>query len=132
MSTYVTEQRKHLHEFFSQHPHEMFSAKDLFGHMGSETVSVSAIYRNLSLLEKDGLVRRTTKNGNRESFFQYTGTEACKEHIHLSCTQCGKTIHLALADSDLLVQDATIHNDFVINRAETVLFGLCGACRKHA
>ncbi len=129
MAKYKTEQRKLMQALFMKHPHEMFSAKEIAELLGNGSVSISAIYRNLSELETSGLLRRCAKNGSRKAFYQYTGTEECKGHIHLTCTRCGRTIHMALEDTDELVRSASKYKDFLIDRTETVLFGLCGACR---
>ena len=129
MAKYMTEQRKLMQALFVQHPHEMFSAKEIEKLLGSKSVSISAIYRNLSELETSGLVRHCVKNGSREAFYQYTGIEDCKEHIHMTCTRCGKTIHMAAEDTEALVRSASKYKDFFIDKTETVLFGLCGACR---
>ena len=129
MAKYKTEQRKLMQALFVKHPHEMFSAKEIEELLGSESVSISAIYRNLSELEASGLVRRCAKNGSREAFYQYTGIEDCKDHIHMTCTRCGKTIHMAAEDTDALIRSASKYKDFSIDRTGTVLFGLCGVCR---
>lgn len=129
MAKYKTEQRKLMQEFFADHPHEMFSAKHIFEVLGEGTISISAVYRNLSELESYGLVRRCTKSGSREAFYQYTGIEDCREHIHLTCKKCGKTIHMALDDTDELVRNASKYKNFAVDRTATVLLGICGACR---
>ncbi len=129
MAKYKTEQRKLMQDLFADHPHEMFSAKDIFTVLGKETTSISAVYRNLVELESHGLVRRCTKSGSREAFYQYTGIEDCKEHIHLTCKKCGKTVHMALEDTDELVRNASKYKDFTVDRSETVLVGICGGCK---
>ena len=129
MRKYKTEQRKLMQNLFINHPHEMFSAKEIAEHLGNESVSMSAIYRNLSELETSGLVRRCAKSGSREAYYQYTNIIDCKDYIHLTCTRCGKTVHMALEDSDALAKSASKYKGFSIDRTETVLFGLCGVCR---
>ncbi|MDO5445178.1 MAG: transcriptional repressor [Eubacteriales bacterium] len=129
MAKYMTGQRKQMQDLFVKHPHEMFSAKEIEELIGNESVSISAVYRNLSELEDSGLVRRCSKNGSREAFYQYTGTEACKGHIHLTCKKCGKTFHMELEDTNALIHSALKYRDFSVDIAETVLFGTCGACK---
>lgn len=129
MAKYKTEQRKKLLNLFLNNPHESFSAKDIYNALKEEKISISAVYRNLSELESDGFVKRCVRNGSREAFYQYTGTEECKEHIHLTCKKCGKTVHMASDDTDELVKNASKYKNFAVDRATTVLFGICGACR---
>lgn len=129
MTKYKTEQRKHLQDFFSEHPHEMFSAKEIEEVLGKESVSISAVYRNLAELEKEGIVRRCTKNGSRETFYQYIATENCKGHIHMTCKKCGTTIHMKLEDSDALAKNAMKYKNFIVDKTDTVLIGVCGKCQ---
>lgn len=132
MQKYNTEQRKLLHVFFTQHPHEMFSAKEIADILGSESVSISAVYRNLAALESMGLVRRCTKAGSREAYYQYNGTQECQERIHLTCKKCGQTTHMDIHDTNSLVQSAAKYKNFFIDKTKTVLYGICGACQKEA
>lgn len=128
MAKYKTEQRKIMQELFSEHPHEIFSAKEIAELLAGQAVSISAIYRNLSELESAGLVRRCAKAGSREAFYQYTGTEDCKDHIHLMCKKCGKTIHMETEDTEALVQSASKYRNFTLDKTDSILYGLCEAC----
>ena len=52
---YMTEQRKKLFEFFQSHPDMTISARDLAAQLVAEEhakISVSAVYRNLAMLER--------------------------------------------------------------------------------
>ena len=56
---YMTEQRKKLFEFFQSHPDMTISARDLAAQLVAEEhakISVSAVYRNLAMLEREGLI----------------------------------------------------------------------------
>ena len=56
---YMTEQRKKLFEFFKSHPDMTTSARDLAAQLVAEEhakISVSAVYRNLAMLEREGLI----------------------------------------------------------------------------
>lgn len=129
MARYETEQRKLMQVFFAHHPHDLFSAKQIWDSLGKESVSISAVYRNLSELESAGVIRKCVKSGTRGAFYQYTGAESCREHIHMVCKKCGKTFHMALEDTDALVRSASKYRNFAVDRSETVLLGLCGACK---
>ena len=65
---YMTEQRKKLFEFFKSHPDMTISARDLAAQLVAEEhakISVSAVYRNLAMLEREGLssARRVKTTG---------------------------------------------------------------------
>ena len=88
--TYSTEQRNILLNFLQQNPDTMFSAKQIEISLDSKNISRSAVYRNLAVLESEHKIRRCTKVGSKETFYQYYDLQECKNHIHLSCTKCGK------------------------------------------
>lgn len=125
---YQTEQRKLMQNLFAEHPHEMFSAKDIQGMLTN--VSVSAIYRNLSELEEKGLIMRCSKSGSSKSFYTYTKSDGCREYIHLKCKQCGKTAHMPIDDTEILMRNALEHKKFKVDKTETILYGICESCQK--
>ena len=131
MSTYSTKQRKILTDYLSLHPDELLSAEEIGDALKSSGISRSAIYRNLAELEAEGKVRRAVKEGTRKAFFQYTAADHCKGELHLSCKICGKTIHMDKESAETLVAKVADRQHFEIDKSDTVLFGVCGDCRKN-
>ena len=127
---YMTKQRKALLNYLSMHADERLSAKQLEDALKSEGISISAVYRNLSELEKEGKVRRVNNSGSREVFYQYTDGAHCKDCLHLSCEKCGKTYHMNSAVAQTLIENLAQSDEFTIDKANTVLYGVCGDCRK--
>ena len=127
---YMTEQRKLLQTFFMQHPHELFSAKEIAESLEKAKISVSAVYRSLSDLEQDGLISRRAKSGSRGFFYQYTGAADCREHIHLTCKKCGKTVHITSEDTEVLTQKVSQYKHFLLDKEETILYGTCETCQR--
>ena len=99
--------------------------------LAGEGVSVSAVYRNLSRMEEEGLVRRASKAGSRETFFRYVEAEPCRHSLHMSCKRCGKTYHMDDRGAEELIRALTQNEHFALDRTETVLYGVCGTCRKN-
>ncbi|MDO4562353.1 MAG: transcriptional repressor [Clostridia bacterium] len=130
MSRYSTRQRKALLTFLSEHPDELFSAGQIADGLSGEQISLSAVYRNLTELESEGKVRRSSKGGIREMFYQYTDAESCKGCIHLSCTKCGKTAHLNTSVTQQLINQVAQKDGFDLDEGETVLYGVCEGCRR--
>lgn len=130
MSVYSTKQRTVLLDFLKKHADEVFSADRIADDLKDEGISLSAIYRNLSALEAEGKVQRVTKGGSRKTFYRYKAADECKEHIHLSCSKCGKTYHMPLPATNTLIDNVKQNTDFEIDRTETVLYGVCGECKK--
>ncbi|MBQ6986774.1 MAG: transcriptional repressor, partial [Oscillibacter sp.] len=107
----------------------LYRAGNRGGH-AREAISLSAVYRNLSDLEAEGQVRRSARGGEREIRYQFMAAERCQGCLHLCCTRCGRTFHMDSAGAAALSEVVEKTEHFTLNRAETVLYGLCGACRK--
>ena len=131
MPKYMTKQRKALLNYLSLHADERLSAKQLEDALKSEGISISAVYRNLSELEREGKVRRVNNSGSREVFYQYTDSDHCKDCLHLSCEKCGKTYHMNSAVAQTLIENLAQSDEFTIDKANTVLYGVCDDCRKN-
>ncbi|MBR6414334.1 MAG: transcriptional repressor [Oscillospiraceae bacterium] len=128
MQAYMTQPRKRLLSYLHSHADETLTAGQISQDLPE--ISVSAVYRNLAALEQDGTVRRVAKNGSREVFYQYMQAEACREHLHLSCKQCGKTFHMDGEETEALLASIARLDGFAVDRADTVLYGICEACRR--
>ncbi|MBQ9940036.1 MAG: transcriptional repressor [Clostridia bacterium] len=128
MSEYVTEQRKELLSVLKNNPDKKYSAKELFSVFKEKKISISAIYRNLSRLERDGLVVKSVDAGSRECYYRYVLSEHCKNCLHLSCTRCGKTFHMKTETVENVVRNVSENGGFEINKSKTVLYGICGTC----
>lgn len=130
MSKYVTKQRRRLLDYLQAHPDETLSAGEISEAMRDGEISASAVYRNLAELEADGKVRRLSRQGSREVFFQYMDAADCRGCLHLSCTRCGKTFHMGARGAEKLARDVEESDDFQLDRSETVLYGVCRGCRE--
>lgn len=127
---YHTEQRSKLRDFFQTHPHEQFSAKDIAGALQENTISISAIYRNLASLTQDGTIRRSVRHDGRETVYQYVAGSCCQGQIHLTCTGCGKIFHMNHLLNQTIRDDLAKLDQFQIDTTKTVLYGTCKACMK--
>ncbi len=128
MTRYSTSQRKKLLELLRENSHSSFSAKEIKEAIGALGVSKSAIYRNLVLLEKDGLIQKVYLSPKKEATYQYTGSEKCVGFIHLICENCKKSYHFEKDFSDLIVENASQLADFAVNKQKTFIYGLCHSC----
>ena len=130
MAKYVTKQRRQLLEYLSRHTDEQMTARQIADALTQENISLSAVYRNLSALEEDGLLKRSIREGTRDVFYQYIAAEECKDSLHLSCRVCGKSIHLDNAEAERLLDSTLKSTGFQIDKSETILYGVCADCRK--
>ncbi len=126
--SYVTSQRKALFEVLEQHRDETLCADQIISIMG-ESMSRSAVYRNLSSLEKQGLIKKTAVSGSNKVLYRYTGSKECRDHLHLECSKCGKTYHLKMPATSALIDGVMQNANFRIDTKDTVLYGVCEKCR---
>ena len=127
---YNTKQREVLIDFFESHHDQSFSAEEIINQLKNDAISISAVYRNLADLENDGKIRRVAKSGTHKAFYQFVDCDECKGHLHLTCTKCGKTEHLDDSNSHQIVKAVLQNSDFNLDSNSTVLYGICGKCRK--
>lgn len=130
MAKYVTNQRKTLIEYLCAHHDESLSARKIACDLAHENISISAVYRNLAELEKEGNVRKISKSGSRELFYQYTAAQECKECLHLSCKECGRTYHMSVTGAELVADSVKKSEMFDIDKSDTIIYGVCKGCRK--
>lgn len=125
---YHTKQHRQLLDFFDNHPHESFSARDL---IDSELLNMgeATIYRLLTRLTRDGeLIRSIPENGGGSVYTRNTEC-SCHGHIHLKCTRCSEVI---CADPALLGDVGGKLDDslsFSIDSSKTTIYGVCKHCR---
>ena len=129
MAAYHTKQRKNLMRFLEAHPDESLSAADIARGLADESVSMSAVYRNLQALEEEGKIRRVSKPGSREMLYQFTDRDECRSQLHLLCKSCGITYHMDREAADYLIRLLARKEQFAIDTVETVLYGTCEACQ---
>lgn len=130
MSKYVTRQRALLLDYLTEHADESLSASEIAEALADGEISVSAVYRNLAVLEREGRLHRSGVGADREQRYRYSGAESCRGCLHLSCTCCGRTFHMGRTDANRLVNVLAEAEGFTLDRAETVLYGVCEACRE--
>jgi len=129
MKGYNTGQRRLLAEFLERHMDQPLSAEQIAEMISAEggEISLSAVYRNIERMEKDGLVRRSSSGEGRRAVYQYIGG-ACAKHLHMQCTNCGDIIHLDDNATNAMRMAVRSCGDFSIDERRTVLYGCCGNC----
>ena len=128
MVKYLTKQRRQLIRYLEQHTDELLTAQNISQALNG--ISVSAVYRNLSAMEEDGLLKRSIRENSREAFYQYIAAPGCKDSLHLSCRVCGKSIHLGDPETQQLLDSTLKTTGFQIDKSETILYGICADCQQ--
>ncbi len=123
---YKTLSKQQILDFMVGNPDRIFKASEIAQSLPE--ISLSTVYRNLSRLEKAGLIQIVGAAENNELQYRYTGPGRCEAKMHLVCKDCGKFFHLdgpALKMLQLSVQRVS---GFELDQQQSVLLGRCSGC----
>ena len=95
----------------------------------NENVSQATVYRILSDLSKEGIVRKYISADNKCSCYQYVdNVNKCNTHYHLICDKCGEITHFENEEMEKLRTDILKNEQFDLNLQKVVLYGKCKKC----
>jgi Fur family ferric uptake transcriptional regulator len=125
---YKTQTRQIIMDFMVKNPDRIFKASDIAQDLPN--VSLSTIYRNLSRLEKAGIVQIVGAEENKELQYRYTGPSKCQAKMHLVCKICGKFFHLDGPALKMLQLSVLRIKGFELDQQQSVLLGRCAGCSR--
>jgi Fur family ferric uptake transcriptional regulator len=130
--TYNTESRQALVEFLSRNPDRQFTTEELcLAVNGDAARGKSSIYRHLTGLCRDDVVRKFQSEARKCSVYQYVGEHCdCGKHFHEKCLRCGKLSHLDCTDSIAFAAHLLQEHGFAVDCGQSILYGVCADCRK--
>lgn len=108
------------------HPYHVL---DLLREQGY-SLSLTTVYRNLSLLVQAGIIRKTSLSD--ESGFGGTRYEHVwdhEHHDHLVCSRCGRTIEFTYPAIEVLQEAVAKEHGFTLENHHLELTGICPECR---
>ncbi|MCI9486610.1 MAG: transcriptional repressor [Lachnospiraceae bacterium] len=88
-------------------------------------ISLGTVYRNLSLLESLGEVRKLSCGDGAERFDPNT-----EPHYHFVCRECGCVQDIPMTPLEELETKASEFFEGSIESHTAMFFGLCGRCQK--
>lgn len=124
--TRQTVQRRLILDVLS-HAEKPLTAEEVFdlAHAQRQTIALTTVYRNLEMLEKNGIVNR---NIYRDSVARF---EIAAEHRHyLICKGCQKAVPLPYCPFENLERELSRETGFTIAEHRLEIFGYCSECRK--
>lgn len=89
-------------------------------------ITLSTVYRALEGLEEVGLIRHSHVGTGPPSY--HLAREY--DHIHLSCTGCGRVISVPESVADGLVATVQDRTGFRADLAHAAVYGRCRACQE--
>ena len=88
-------------------------------------LSLGTVYRNLNLLEANGLIQRLTFG---PSYHHYDGDP--QPHCHFCCQECGAIYDLPGYTFHHSVEEIEAETGFTISGSRLEFYGICDACKK--
>lgn len=100
------------------------TADELYTQLRKElpSISLGTVYRNLSLLNNEGLIRKLAC-GTADHF---DGNP--NPHYHFCCNHCGRVYDLDMPVHSDLEAEAAKHTDFTIESHSLIFYGKCRNC----
>lgn len=132
MAEYMTEQKRALKKILEDNSDKAYTVDELMELMRVSVTEVpgkSTVYRLVTRLADEGIVKKFYKDNSRRAAYQIVMGESCDCHLHLKCMDCGKLIHLDDKVSDELLCAVKATSNFSVSEQATVLFGMCGDCK---
>mgnify|MGYP000000071816 FL=1 len=127
-NNYNTKQRDEIVDFFSRHRGSCFTAKDIIT-SGEVTVGEATVYRTLTKLANQGVLKRFTGDGSG-ACYQLMDERKCSSHFHLKCDRCQKLIHMDCGFMKEMQQHIEKNHGFAVDVGRTVIYGLCSDCQR--
>lgn len=131
MSSPHTRQRKVLLAYLGEQPDELLSVCQIAHALQDEKISLSAAYRNLSQMEEEEKIRRNTRRGGQEYFYQYINVEGCNGMLHMTCMKCGWAFHTADDNAALFAKHLALREKVVLDTRKNIFYGLCATCEEN-
>ncbi len=131
MAKYNTEQRQLMLDIFKYSGHQTLSAADIMKLCGEEDISISAIYRNLKMMESEGVISKVVDKNRPKTLYHYVDPKQCSGVIHLKCEECENTYHLNRHISDMLYGLVRDQLNFSISESSAFLYGKCNNCSQN-
>lgn len=94
------------------------------------TMSLTTVYRNLSLLVQSGIIRRTSVKedaGIGGTFYEHIWDH--EHHDHLICSRCGKTVEFTYSAIEILQEAVAKEHGFTLESHHLELTGVCPDCK---
>ena len=125
--TYNTQREKQILNLLSGEKERTFTIEEICDRILTEG-GKSTVYRIVSRLTGEGILKKITDQRSRRVSYQYLGEKSCCEHLHLKCKNCERLIHLDKSASETIINLLNRSGSFSLDPTE-ILGGLCRECK---
>ncbi len=136
MKKYKTKQGEIILDYLKNNSGKHISAQNIKEYFVKEDISVglTTIYRHLSKLEKEGVIKKYLLDGKDSACFEYVDAEntcATSDCLHLKCEECEKLVHFDCSILKSASEHINEKHDFSLNPLKTVYYGICRDCKEN-
>ena len=129
MKDYVTNQRQILIGVFQHNHARKLSVDDILALLPKDSISRSAIYRNVDKMVADEVLSVSTLPGSRKAVYQLIKCDTHCSRVHLHCDKCGDILHLEAESDEARLSRLLEHSGFTLDEHTTVINGVCKNCK---
>ena len=129
---YSTRQKREMLRFLKERSMCHFSVDDVVFEMQDrgEKIGRTTVYRFLEQLAEQGSVRKYQSVQGVVQYQHVEDASRCDGHFHMMCSRCGNLLHVDCEQMRAMAEHLMREHGFELNPRETILVGLCGACRE--
>jgi Fur family ferric uptake transcriptional regulator len=126
----MTNHKKRILDFLIEHKDRHHTIDEIIqGLDGDKKPGKSTVYRQISSLLEDGVVRRFEAAGEDSFVYQYAVGVGCDHHFHLKCAHCGNLLHMECDKLSEVRRHILDDHGFLIG-GSSIIYGVCADCRK--
>ena len=124
---YRTKQKELILSCIQAHQGTFFTSKDIIAALADQgaKVGTATVYRNLERLEEEGIIARTSIEGNSSVCYRFLPD--VPEDVYFF-ESCGALSPIDCGELQKLYEHVIEHHHVRINPTKTVLYGLCESC----
>ena len=128
---YQSRRQDAVRALFAQSPEKCLTAEEAYQALADAGMDVgkTTVYRAITRLCETGGLRRYAPHESGEAA-RYQYNPCAQSHLHIRCTVCGALEHLHCEEVEAFAGHLGEHHGFTLDEAQTVLYGLCDACRE--
>lgn len=128
--SYSTKARQEIMDFLKRNWSNTASVADILQYLTEKGMPVNptTVYRYLDKLCSDHTIIKYTANTGEKAVYQLSENQHCADHLHLTCTKCGRIIHLDCGFMDEFKDHLQEHHNFQLQCEGGMLYGVCNSC----
>ncbi|MDR3551898.1 MAG: transcriptional repressor [Clostridia bacterium] len=125
-----TRQKKLIIDCLNKYGSNHMTVEEIFNLIQQQDtqISIATVYRNLRLLEEQGLVNKVFVADDATAYYEIKDAASSHSHHHLICRQCGAIIDFEDDLLEALEKMITLTKGFQVQDHHVAFYGICRDC----